>query len=203
MMANLITLLRVIIAFLSLYLLPLGPSLNLIGMIFITASMLLDILDGAVARYLKTTSLTGSVYDILGDRIIENTFFIYFASLSCFSVWFALIIMLRGLTMDAVRTIFASQGKMAFGKDTWHTRKWVKWLTGTRLSRGAYNAFKLLTFVSFAALLAPNSIVFHFLPLIKVEYVAHLSLWLTVILALIRCLPVLLDAWFLSHKGSL
>jgi phosphatidylglycerophosphate synthase len=203
MMANLITLLRVIIAFLSLYLLPRGPHWNLIGVVFIIASMLLDILDGAVARYLKTASLAGSVYDILGDRIIENTFFIYFASLSCFSVWFALIIMLRGLSMDAVRTIFASQGKTAFGKNTWHTRKWVKWLTGTRLSRGTYNALKLLTFTSFAALLAPDSVIFHFLPLLTVEYVAHLCLWLTVILALIRCLPVLLDAWLLNHQAPL
>lgn len=197
-MANLITLFRVILAFISLYLLPLGPILNLIGVMLIITSMLLDIVDGIIARHLKTASITGSVYDILGDRIIENIFFIYFASHSCFNVWFALIIMLRGLTIDAVRTIFASQGKTAFGKASWHTRWWIKLLVSSKVSRGAYNTFKLLTFISYAILLAPDNPIFNFLSSIRVEYVAYLFLWSTLIFSLIRSLPVLLDAWLLK-----
>lgn len=196
-MANFVTLIRVLLAIFSLYLLPISLFANRAGIILIVFSLLLDMVDGALARHLKTSSFKGSIYDILGDRLIENLFFIYYASLSFFSVWIAMLIMLRGITIDALRAIQTRQGRTAFGPTSWHTQKWIKWLVCSRFSRGCYNGSKLITFITFAFLMHPDPFLYD-----RVKQIAYFSLWLTILLSLMRAIPVIFDGWILQTKHN-
>lgn len=201
-MANTITFLRVIIALIVLLIMQINPLTNLIAIFFIVISMLLDALDGFIARQLNITTLSGSIYDILADRIIENIFFIFFASMSLLNAWIAIIILIRGLTIDSIRTIFISTGKSAFGKNTLHTKKWAKTLTCSKLSRGLYNTFKMITFICFAALLVPQGYIFKFVSLNNIHLIASISVWLTVMLALLRAIPVVIEGWLYSKTTN-
>lgn len=193
-MANLITLIRVLMSFLAIIIVALGPLYNFIACILIIFAMLLDAVDGYIARMSNQVSLSGSVYDILADRIIENAFYIFFASQGLFSFWIAIVIMVRGLIIDAIRSLYAVKGKTAFGENTLHQLTWTKLLACSRLSRGAYNTFKLLTFVFFSQLLEPNAYVYHLIASKKlVLLLAHTSLWLGLIIALLRALPVIYE----------
>lgn len=199
-MANLVTLVRVLIALFVLAVVQINPFMNLLAIALILISMLLDAVDGYIARHNQTASFAGSVYDILADRIIENVFFIYFAVFSLFSFWFAIVMLLRGLAIDAVRTLFANQGKTAFGKNTLHSNTWTQLLACSKLSRGSYNTLKLLTFICFSLLLMPQSLFFHYIDYKYLERIASLILWLTVLMSILRALPVLFEGFILNHK---
>jgi phosphatidylglycerophosphate synthase len=195
-MANGITLLRVIIAFIALVIAKINAMTNLLAVILIISALLLDAVDGFIARQLRTSNLEGSIYDILADRIIENIFFIYFAAMSLFSVWFAIIMVARGFTIDAVRTINAYHGKTAFGETTFQREKWAKFFTCSRLIRGLYNTAKMFTFVGFASLLIPNRIFLATISNRVLEKWLFGFLWLTIILAILRAIPVISEGIF-------
>lgn len=194
-MANLITFLRVIIAMVVLIIIKINPWYNLFAILLIVISMVLDAADGYVARLLNSTTPMGSIFDILADRIIENIFFIYFSAMSLFNVWFAVIIMIRGLTIDAIRTIFAASGKTAFGKSSLHTQNWTKILVCSKFSRGTYNTFKMSTFICFSALLEPEGYLLKLISLQQLHFIAELSLWITTGIALLRAIPVIVEGW--------
>jgi phosphatidylglycerophosphate synthase len=195
-MANFITTFRVFVAIIALAMININPMCNFISLFLILACMLLDAADGYIARYFNASSLSGSIYDILADRIVENIFFIYFASQSLFSVWIAVAVVIRSLVVDAIRTIFLSVGKTAFGETTLHSKKWSKFFACSQLSRGSYNTFKMLTFLSYAALLAPNGYLFYYLSNKYLLVFASICLWITLFLSFIRALPVVYEGWF-------
>ncbi len=199
-MANAITTFRVFLAIIALSIVKISLLCNFITLFLILTCMLLDAVDGYIARIFNSQSLTGSIYDILADRIVENIFFIYFASLSLFNIWIAVAILIRGLTIDAIRTLFLSVGKTAFGQTTLHTHNWTKFFACSRLSRGGYNASKMLTFLSYAALLEPQGYLFNYLSYDDVLFFAKLCLWTTVSLAFVRALPVIYDGYMVSTK---
>ncbi|MBA2654728.1 MAG: CDP-alcohol phosphatidyltransferase family protein [Gammaproteobacteria bacterium] len=186
--ANVVTLIRVIMALLVLLIVQINPLTNLIAIFLILILMSLDALDGFIARSLNASSLNGSIYDILADRIIENIFFIYFASNNLFSVWFALTLLIRGLIIDAVRTIYATTKTTPF---SWHKITWAKFFVNSRLSRGTYNSFKMITFICYAGLLMPQGYLFTLITHENMNHLAHLFLWLTVSMAILRTIPVI------------
>src|SRR5262245_48806906 len=114
-MANSITILRVIIALIAITIIKINPFWNLIATMLTIIALLLDALDGYMARLLSTQSIKGGIYDILADRIIECLFFIFFASQFLFSPWIAIIMVVRGLLIDAIRSTFTIEHKSAFG----------------------------------------------------------------------------------------
>lgn len=194
-MANMITFFRVILAFFSLAIIRVNPALNLTAISLIFICMLFDALDGYIARQLKTTTLQGSVFDILADRIIENIFFIFFTTTLMINIWCTFIIITRGLVIDALRSLFLSQDKTAFGQTTLHKTKWAREIACSRISRATYNIVKMLTFMCYGALLMPHSAIFSVFPLDYVQILAKVCLWLTIIMCLLRALPVLIDGW--------
>ncbi|MGN0015184.1 MAG: CDP-alcohol phosphatidyltransferase family protein, partial [Candidatus Gastranaerophilaceae bacterium] len=73
-MANLISLFRVILTLYVLIMLnyEVTPLFYWVAVFLTFASILLDALDGWVARKYNECSKIGSVIDILSDRIVEN-----------------------------------------------------------------------------------------------------------------------------------
>jgi CDP-diacylglycerol--glycerol-3-phosphate 3-phosphatidyltransferase len=193
--ANIITLTRVVLALFVVLILNINAEYNLIGTLLIIFVLLLDAIDGYIARSSHTASISGGVYDILADRIVENIFFIYFASLSLFSIWITFIFVIRGLIIDAIRSIFSYTNKTAFGQRTLHTTQWAKLLTCSRLSRASYNTLKLLTFVLYAQLLQPSAYIFQLASVETVKSTAYILLWSCVALSLVRAYPVIHEAF--------
>lgn len=156
--------------------------------------MVLDAVDGLVARHLNTTSIPGSIYDILADRIIENTFFIFFVANQLFNIWFAILILVRGLIIDAIRAIFATTGKTAFGLTTLHSSKWAINIACSRISRGLYNTTKMLTFIAFSALVDANNMLVYLVDDIWLAKFGYILLWVTTIICIIRAVPVVYES---------
>ena len=96
-MANLITIIRIIIAFIAITLLFFQtPACYITAFILTAIAIWFDGLDGFVARLLNESSKFGAVLDIIGDRIVENIYWIVFAVLGWIPVWIPLIVVTRG-----------------------------------------------------------------------------------------------------------
>jgi len=113
----------------------------------------LDGLDGYLARRLRMTSALGAQLDILGDRVIENLFFIYFAASGQISVWVPVIFFVRGVLTDFLRGIAASRGptdnrasSSEFQRNWMLVEKWSAQIVASHASRGAYAALKCVCF---------------------------------------------------------
>jgi phosphatidylglycerophosphate synthase len=111
----------------------------------------MDGVDGYLARRLRMTSAIGAQLDILGDRVIENLFLIYFAGAGQISVWVPVIFFVRGVLTDFVRGIAATRAP-AHGRAEEFKRNWTllgRWsarIVASRASRGAYAALKCICF---------------------------------------------------------
>ncbi len=140
MLANTLTISRILLTFWVIALFGRHPTLD-IALIFSIALILgLDAVDGIVARRRKETSETGALLDTLADRIVENTFWIYFSVIGQLPVWMPIAVMSRGVLTD---TLQKSLGYPQHG--------WMHALTRSRMSRGLYGTIKMLTFVSLAS----------------------------------------------------
>jgi phosphatidylglycerophosphate synthase len=113
----------------------------------------LDGVDGYLARRLRMTSALGAQLDILGDRVIENLFFIYFAASGQISVWVPVIFFVRGVLTDFLRGIAASRGPVddrasagEFQRNWMLMEKWSARIVASCASRGTYAALKCVCF---------------------------------------------------------
>jgi phosphatidylglycerophosphate synthase len=113
----------------------------------------LDGVDGYLARRLRMTSALGAQLDILGDRVIENLFFIYFAASAQISVWVPLVFFVRGLLTDFLRGIAATRrpvdGRASAGEfqlNRMLMERWSARIVASRVSRGVYAALKCVCF---------------------------------------------------------
>ncbi len=113
----------------------------------------LDGVDGYLARRLRMTSALGAKLDILGDRVIENLFFIYFAGAGQISVWVPVAFFVRGVLTDFLRGIAATRGPVnncdsagEFRRNWMLAEKWSARVVASRVSRGAYAALKCVCF---------------------------------------------------------
>ena len=114
-MANLITLSRYPLLFLYLALMYYGgETAHLWNVPLIILIFSLDTLDGWVARQRDETSLLGSVFDIATDRTMEYVLWVIYAHLGLISVLVPIIVLIRGTSVDAVRSIGMKKGVSAF-----------------------------------------------------------------------------------------
>jgi phosphatidylglycerophosphate synthase len=113
----------------------------------------LDGVDGYLARRLRMTSALGAQLDILGDRVIENLFFIYFAASGQISVCVPVVFFVRGVLTDFLRGIAAARRPVddrssaaEFQRNWMLAEKWGARIVASRVSRGAYAALKCVCF---------------------------------------------------------
>ena len=192
MIANLITFLRVLLCFLSIMLLNTHQIIfNHIGLLLIPTCMLLDALDGYVARRMDADNAFGDLYDILGDRIISYSFFIFFTQQHQCPLWICLLIISRGLILDTQRTIHTKKNEQVFDKKK-NSHIPLYQLSAHRFSRALYNTLKILAF----SMMGINH-VYHQIDSSTIQTV----LLTTVICAMIRSLPSTL--FFLHSSKSI
>jgi phosphatidylglycerophosphate synthase len=146
MSPNLITLVRVFLAFVSIALFRAGSYASLAALVLLVVTLALDAADGYVARRRKRASDVGAAFDIAADRIVESVFWIYFASAGLVSFWIPVIVIARGGFTDFLRAIAFTQGQTAFGEKTMMQTWWGRLLVGSRASRAAYGMVKCAAF---------------------------------------------------------
>ena len=140
MLANAITVSRLLLTFVVILLFGHHPSLDLALIGMIAFVIVLDGVDGWVARKCNEVSETGALLDTLADRMIENTFFIYFSVRGLIPIWMPIVVMCRGVGTDALQQLWG-----------YPTGGWRFALTRSRWSRFVSGMSKLLAFVSLAS----------------------------------------------------
>ncbi len=204
-MANLLTILRMILAVVAIELLFTGQPAHSITAVFLTLFVIiLDGLDGYVARALNEQSKFGSVFDILGDRVVENLYWIAFAVLGTVSVWVPMVVVARGIITDGLRSIALAHGYTAFGDSTMMQNKFCHFLTASRFSRAVYGVAKTLVFLMLIIAYIPN---FEYYDVVTVNQfiwysaiqpklilTADILVYVTVGMCIIRGLPVIFES---------
>jgi CDP-diacylglycerol---glycerol-3-phosphate 3-phosphatidyltransferase len=122
--------------------------------VFLTMTAIaLDGVDGYLARRRGMATALGAQLDILGDRIIENLFFIFFAVSGLISVWVPVVFFARGAVTDFLRGLAARQGRSGFGPRSMLETQWGRALVASRFSRAAYATLKCMCFCYLGILL--------------------------------------------------
>jgi phosphatidylglycerophosphate synthase len=109
--------------------------------------LMLDTVDGMVARRTGQTSLFGSVLDIAADRTYELVLWVCFADLGLIPVAIPLIIIARTTLTDAFRSIGVGQGTAPFAQ---HRTTLGRFLVGSTWMRTGYAVTKTTTFCGLA-----------------------------------------------------
>jgi CDP-diacylglycerol--glycerol-3-phosphate 3-phosphatidyltransferase len=200
MSANLITLIRLVLVFVAVALFNLNFYANAAMFALIILIIVLDWADGYVARKKGIASDFGALFDIAGDRIVENVLWIYFAVVRLIPFWVPIVVLTRGFITDMLRSMaFAAKGKTPFGKKTMMKSGWARALVSSRYSRGVYAFSKVIAFCYLAAVLTLKSAISHFsLPvggdvLNIVLIIGSVIVYVTVGMCVIRGLPVIWD----------
>jgi len=143
---NRVTLLRVGVGFVAVSLFGRGPRMNLLAVALTVTAIALDGLDGYLARKKKMATPEGAQIDILGDRMIENMYFTYFAVVGMVSLWLPMLFFARGAATDFLRGLVMKAGHSGWGSNAMLQSKWAQILVASRWSRGLYATLKCICF---------------------------------------------------------
>ncbi len=100
MLASTITLGRIFLTFGVIALFRVPTVLNRGIPAGIVLIFMLDAVDGLVARKYNQTTKLGAILDTVADRIIENTFWIYFTATGLTPLWMPVAILTSGFLID-------------------------------------------------------------------------------------------------------
>lgn len=147
-LANIITLSRIFFVFIVVALLFCTECKYsyVLALILTAILMWFDGLDGFVARKFNISTKLGALLDIMGDRIVENVFWISFCALGWINVSIPIIVLTRGIITDSLRTLAFEQGYTAFGATTMMQGKIAKFIVASNFSRFTYAVCKAIAF---------------------------------------------------------
>ncbi|HEV7364657.1 MAG TPA: CDP-alcohol phosphatidyltransferase family protein [Gemmatimonadales bacterium] len=193
MLANWITLSRFPLLLIIVLILYHGsPWVQLAGVLLLFAGLMLDTVDGVVARKRGQTSLFGSVLDIAADRTYELVLWVCFADLRMIPVAIPLIIIARTTLTDALRSIGVGKGTAPFAQ---HRTPLGRFLVGSTVMRTGYAVTKVVTFCGLALTQAlsrsPGTLP---LALPSMWSVFQVTAWLAVGFCVFRGLPVMVHS---------
>jgi CDP-diacylglycerol--glycerol-3-phosphate 3-phosphatidyltransferase len=165
------------------------------------ATIALDALDGHIARRKNLATPVGAQLDILGDRMIENVYFTYFAVVGMVSLWLPVFFFARGAATDFLRGLAMRAGHSGWGANAMLQTWWGRALVASRWSRGLYAAMKCLCFCYLGLELALTRGPVALLGGMTADWYAmvrigaHLLTWMTAGFCMLRGLPVLAVGW--------
>lgn len=202
MLANWITLSRFPLLLANILILFRGsPALRLWGVALLLVGLLLDTVDGIVARKTQQTSLFGSVLDIAADRTYELVLWVSFAWLRMIPVAIPIIVIARTTLTDAFRGIGVGQGVASFAQ---HRTALGRFLVGSTPMRTGYAVTKVLTFCGLALVQAfqgmPAGSRFAAVAPPMADGLQVLA-WMATAFCVLRGLPVIIH-WFKESWGT-
>jgi CDP-diacylglycerol---glycerol-3-phosphate 3-phosphatidyltransferase len=201
MLANLITAGRVGLVFIAVGLLYTHAVWGAVtAFVLVLTAIIMDWLDGFLARRTHSESPFGAVMDILGDRIVENTLWIVFAHLGLIPVWVPIVVVVRGFITDSFRSVALTQGETPFGEKTMIKSRVGRLVVSSRTSRALYAVAKVIAFgyliLYFALLNAPAESplgAWGFAHDLALNAIGRGLVYFTVAFCIIRALPVVQD----------
>jgi CDP-diacylglycerol---glycerol-3-phosphate 3-phosphatidyltransferase len=193
MTPNQVTAARVFAAFAAVALFSLAGGVlaaDLSAVALTIAAIALDGLDGYLARRRNLATPLGAQLDILGDRLVENLFFTFFAVAGLVSLWVPVLFFVRGTLTDFLRTLAARAGRVGFGRHSMLETWWGRTLVASRASRAAYATLKCVCFCALGLLLAVRHLPAAGFEPVLTSAVQALT-GLTLAFCLLRAVPVL------------
>ena len=198
---NKVTVLRVVVGFAAVSLFGQGAWTNLLAVVLTVGAIALDALDGHIARRKNLATPMGAQIDILGDRMIENVYFTYFAVVGMVSLWLPVFFFARGAATDFLRGLGMRAGHSGWAVNVMVQTWWGRALVASRWSRGLYAAMKCLCFCYLGVELALTRGPVAMLGELAAD--AHMAMrmgaqvltWATAGFCFVRGLPVLVEGW--------
>lgn len=191
-MANLVSLLRTLLALLVITLLCLWQThaVYLLCFVLTIVVIAMDALDGYLARKLGESSKMGAVIDILGDRVVEQVYWVTFLALGWLPLWVPLVVIVRGIVVDGLRAVALEQGFTAFGSSSMQQSKLGSLLVSSNFSRTSYAVFKA---AAFAFLILGHTPGLAESTAHNITFGAEICAYLAVAFCVIRGVPVLIE----------
>ena len=207
MTPNQITALRVAMGFVAVALFGRNLWCDAVALALTIGAISLDAADGYLARRRKLATPLGAQLDILGDRVVENLFFTFFAVTGMISLWVPIFFFIRGTLTDFIRGVAARAGRSGFGKNSMLETWWGRGLVASRASRAAYGALKCLCFSYLGAeltLLRYPALALSAAQAAWLNMAAQALVGATVAFCLVRAVPVLWEGrrYFLTSAPS-
>jgi phosphatidylglycerophosphate synthase len=165
---------------------------QLAGAALLFVGLMLDTVDGMVARRTGQTTLFGSVLDIAADRTYELVLWVCLADLGMIPAAIPLIVVARTTVTDALRSIGVSRGVAPFDQQR---SPLARFLVGSTFMRTGYavtnvTAFCGLVLAHALSGLPPDTLAGTVAALMHPAL--HAVAWLAVAFCLGRGLPVIL-----------
>lgn len=190
-MANLVSLLRTLLAILVVGLLfRHTQTIYIVCFVLTIIVIAMDALDGYLARKLGESSKLGAVIDILGDRIVEQIYWVAFLALGWLPVWVPLVVIIRGILVDGLRAVALEQGFTAFGQSSMQQSKWGSLLVSSNFSRTTYAVTKAAAFAFMILAYMPGLPIELSQPILNV---ALTCVYVAIAFCVLRGLPVLIE----------
>lgn len=198
-LANIVSVSRIFVAYIAIAMLYMKTTwAYLIAFILTIIAFSMDGLDGYLARKLNQSSEWGSVLDILGDRIVEVSYWTAFAVLGWINILFPLVCVARAFTTDGIRSVALSQGMTAFGDKSMQSTKWGKFICASRFMRISYAVAKVLAFLLLIAVNTPGLELWEGTPALHI--ITMVFAWAAIIFCVVRAIPVIVESPKLFNK---
>jgi CDP-diacylglycerol--glycerol-3-phosphate 3-phosphatidyltransferase len=196
--ANLITVLRFPLLILIVLLLYFGGTVGqLIDASLIVLLILMDSLDGFVARRRHEQTLIGSALDIAADRAVEIVLWVAYAHLKLIPVVIPLTVIIRGALTDSIRNVALQYGQSAHSM---MRSSWGQWLVASGYMRSGYAVAKAVAFTLLALALGLKT--GGYAAWRGVWIAASVVSWAVLALCIVRGLPVAIEAQGLFQSAE-
>lgn len=198
--ANIVSISRIFIAFIAIGLLFIHTTSAYVWSVVLTIiAFAMDGVDGYIARKYNQASELGSVLDIMGDRIVEVSYWIAFAVLGWLNILFPIVCVTRAFTTDSIRSVALSKGMTAFGDKSMQSTAWGKFICGSKFMRISYAVAKVVAFilliVAYIPNMNPNSCGI-------IRLIAEILAWIAIIFCVVRAIPVVVESGKLFDNGK-
>jgi len=196
--ANLITVLRFPLLIVVVLLLYFGGTVGqLIDAPLIVALILMDSLDGIIARRRQEQTLIGSALDVAADRAVEIVLWVTYAHLELISVVIPLTVVIRGALTDSIRNVALQHGKSAHSM---MRSAWGQWLVASGYMRTSYGVIKAVAFTLLALALGLET--GGYAAWRGIWIAASVASWTALALCIVRGLPVIMEAQALFQSAE-
>lgn len=192
-LANIVSVTRIFVAYAAIACLYVQTTwAYIIALVLTIIAFAMDGLDGYLARKLNQSSEWGSVLDILGDRIVEVSYWIVFAVMGWLNIIFPLICVARAFTTDGIRSVALSKGMTAFGDKTMQSTSWGKFICASRFMRISYAVAKVLAFLLLITVNTPGMELWNGTPILHT--ITMVFAWAAIIFCVVRAIPVVVES---------
>lgn len=192
-LANIVSVTRIFVAYVAIACLYVQTTwAYIIALVLTIIAFAMDGLDGYLARKLNQSSEWGSVLDILGDRIVEVSYWIVFAVMGWLNIIFPLVCVARAFTTDGIRSVALSKGMTAFGDKTMQSTSWGKFICASRFMRISYAVAKVLAFLLLITVNTPGMELWNGTPILHI--ITMVFAWAAIIFCVVRAIPVVVES---------